>query len=71
MLRVATPWLLLALGLAVAGLVLYVVADGLLETLSIGVIGIAAVVAVSAFFYAVGVSEDRDRAREHARRPRR
>ena len=63
MARDAAPWLLLALALAVAGGVLYVVTDGVVEILSIGLIGIAAVVAVSALFYAVGASEDRERAR--------
>lgn len=63
MLRVAAPWLLLALALAVAGGVIYGVTDGIVEALSIGIIGLAAVVAVSAMFYAVGVSEDRDRDR--------
>jgi hypothetical protein len=67
MARVAAPWLLLALALAVAGVVVYAVADGLVETLSLGIVGVAAVVAVSALFYAVGVSEDRERARD--RRP--
>ncbi len=67
MARDAAPWLLLALALAVAGLVLYAVADGLVETLSVGVVGIAGVVAVSALFYAVGLSEDRERARERER----
>jgi hypothetical protein len=67
MARDAAPWLLLALALAVAGTVVYVVADGLVETLSIGIFGIAGVVAVSAVFYAVGLSEDRERAREPGR----
>ena len=67
MARVAAPWLLLALALAVVGAVVYVVADGLVETLSIGIFGVAGVVAVSGLFYAVGVSEDRDRARERGR----
>ncbi len=67
MARDAAPLLLLALALAVAGGVLYVVADGLVETLSIGIFGVAGVVAVSGLFYAVGVSEDRDRARERGR----
>ena len=71
MARDAAPWLLLALALAVAGTVVYVVADGLVETLSIGLFGIAGVVAVSGFFYAVGVSEDRERARDRGRRGRR
>jgi hypothetical protein len=62
MARDAAPWLLLALALAVAGAVLYVMADGLVETLSIGIFGIAAVVAASGLFYAVGLSEDRERA---------
>jgi hypothetical protein len=67
MARDAAPWLLLALALAVAGTVVYVVADGLVETLSIGIFGIAGVVAVSALFYAVGLSEDRERARDRRR----
>ncbi len=71
MTRDAAPWLLLALALAVAGGVVYVVADGVVEILSIGLIGIAAVVAMSALFYAVGVSEDRERARERRRGRRR
>ena len=71
MARDAAPWLLLALALAVAGSVVYVVADGLVETLSIGIFGVAGVVAVSAVFYAVGLSEDRERAREHGRGRRR
>lgn len=64
MARDAAPWLLLALALAVIGGVVYWVADGLVETLSIGIFGVAGVVAVSALFYAVGLSEDRERARE-------
>ena len=71
MARDAAPWLLLALALAVAGCVLYVVADGLVETLSLAIFGIAGVVAVSALFYAVGASEDRERARERGRGRRR
>lgn len=71
MARDAAPWLLLALALAVAGAVLYVVADGLVETLSVGIFGIAGVVAVSALFYAVGLSEDRARARDRGRGRRR
>ena len=67
MARDATPWLLLALALAVAGGVVYVVADGVVEILGIGLIGIAAVVAVSGLFYAVGLSEDRERARDRGR----
>ena len=63
MLRVAVPWLLVALALGVAGGVVYVLADGVVEALSLGIIGLAAVVAVSAVFYAVGVSEDRERDR--------
>jgi hypothetical protein len=68
MARDAAPWLLLALALAVAGGVLYVVTDGVVEILAIGIIGIAAVVAVSGVFYAVGLSEDRERARDRERR---
>ncbi len=71
MTRDAAPWLLLALALAVAGGVVYVVADGVVETLSLGIFGVAGVVAVSALFYAVGVSEDRERARERRRGRRR
>ncbi len=71
MTRDAAPWLLLALALAVAGGVVYVVADGVVETLSLGIVGVAGVVAVSALFYAVGVSEDRERARERRRGRRR
>ena len=67
MARDATPWLLFALALAVAGGVVYVVADGVVEILGIGLIGIAAVVAVSGLFYAVGLSEDRERARDRGR----
>jgi hypothetical protein len=67
MTRDAAPWLLLALALAVAGGVVYVVADGVVETLSLGIVGVAGVVAVSALFYAIGLSEDRDRARERRR----
>jgi hypothetical protein len=63
MLRIAAPWLLLALGLALAGGGLYTVSDGRVEALSIGIIGVAAVVAVSALFYAVGTTEDRERDR--------
>jgi hypothetical protein len=71
MARDAAPWLLLALALTVAGVVVYVVADGLVETLSLGIFGIAGVVAVSALFYAVGLSEDRERARQRGRAHRR
>jgi hypothetical protein len=63
MLRVAVPWLLVALGLALAGGGLYAVTDGTVQALSIGIIGVAAVIAVSALFYAVGTSEDRERGR--------
>ena len=67
MARDAAPWLLLALALAVAGGVLYVVTGGVVEILAIGLIGIAAVVAVSGMFYAIGLSEDRERARDRGR----
>jgi hypothetical protein len=63
MLRIAVPWLLLALGLALAGGALYAVSEGTVEALSIGIIGVAAVLAVSALFYVVGTSEDRERER--------
>jgi hypothetical protein len=63
MLRIAVPWLLLALGLALAGGGLYAASDGTVEALSIGIIGVAAVIAVSALFYAVGATEDRERHR--------
>ncbi len=68
MARVPVRWLLLALALALAGAAAYVVADGVVEALSLGLIGLATVVAVSAVFYAVGMSEDRERARDDQRR---
>ena len=63
MFRIAVPWLLVALGLAIAGAVLYALSDGTVQALSIGIIGVAVVVAVSALFYAVGTSEERERDR--------
>jgi hypothetical protein len=64
MFRVAAPWLALAVAIAAAGAVMYVTTDGVLEALAFGLVGVAGVIAVSAVFYAVGVSEDR----EHQRR---
>jgi hypothetical protein len=63
MFRVSRPWLVLALALGMAGGATYALADGTVQTLSLGLIGLAVVVAVSALFYAVGVSEDRERER--------
>lgn len=64
MFRVSVPWLVIALLLGVAGGVTYAVADGLVATLSLGLIGLACVIAVAGVFYAVGVSEDRERDRK-------
>jgi len=71
MFRPAVPWLLVALALFVAGVAMYVLADGALETLSLAFFGVAGVVAASAVFYAVGLSEDRERERESRRRGKR
>ncbi len=63
------PWLLVALALAVAGAVASVVTDGTGAAIGLGLIGLAAVIAVSAVFYAVGISEERDRERDANRPP--
>jgi len=64
------PWLLVALALAVAGAVASAVTDGTAGTIGLGLIGVAAVIAVSALFYAVGMSEERERERDANRPPR-
>jgi hypothetical protein len=63
------PWLLAALALAVGGVVALAVTDGAGQAVGLGLIGLAAVIAVSAVFYAVGISEERDRERDANRPP--
>jgi hypothetical protein len=60
-----------ALVLLVAGVVVLLAGDGTTaRAAGYFLVGVAAVAAVSAAFYAVGLSEDRERARQ-ARGPRR
>jgi hypothetical protein len=67
-------WIIVLSVLALAGLVLVVVqADTLLDAIGFGMVGVAAVGAVSLGFFAVGQSEDRAREAEtgaRAREPR-
>jgi Flp pilus assembly protein TadB len=60
--RPARRWLLPPL-IAVVGVVLVLATSGTWEIVGAGVIGVAAVVAVSLAFLEVGYSEDRARAR--------
>lgn len=62
------PWIAPTLALALAGVLLMLLADGTLATIGVGLLGIATVLALSAFFYSVGRAEDRDRRRERRRR---
>jgi len=60
----------IALVLFIAGVVVLLVGDGTTaRAAGYFLVGVAAVAAVSAAFYAVGLSEDRERARQ-ARGPR-
>lgn len=61
--RTLAPWIALSALLLVAGIVLYAVADGKTEAVGIGCIGLATVLLISCVFYAVGISEERDRLR--------
>lgn len=56
--------------LVVVGGVCAVVLSGLASDLALGVLGLGAVLAVSLVFLEVGLSEDRERAREQAARAR-
>jgi hypothetical protein len=56
--------------LVVAGGVCTAALSGLASDLALGVLGIGVVVAVSLVFFVVGLSEDRERAREEAARVR-
>jgi hypothetical protein len=60
--RPAPRWLLPPV-IAVVGVVLVLVTSGTMEIVGAGVIGVAAVVAVSLAFLEVGYSEERARAR--------
>jgi hypothetical protein len=61
--------LVAAVVLLVAGAVVLLAGDGTtLRAIGFFLVGVAAVAGVSAAFYAVGLSEDRERAREAARR---
>ena len=63
--------LAVAVVLFVAGAIVLLAGDGTTaRAAGYFLVGVAGVAAVSAAFYAVGLSEDRERARE-ARRPRR
>lgn len=61
---------LLPLALLLAGAIVLIVGGGSTVGFAVGfaVIGIAAVLLTALFFYEVGRSEDRDRARERSRR---
>ena len=60
--RPAPRWLLPPI-IAVVGVVLVIAASGTMEIVGAGVIGVAAVVAISLAFLEVGYSEDRARER--------
>ena len=60
--RPAPRWLLPPV-IAVVGIVLVLATSGTMEIVGAGVIGVAAVVAISLAFLEVGYSEDRARAR--------
>ena len=55
------------LALVVVGALLVVLGDGIVSIVGGGVIGVAAVLAVALVFLEVGLSEDRERAREQGR----
>lgn len=63
---VPRPWLIAAAVAIVAGIVLLVVADGTLEVIGFGLLGLGAVVGTALAFYAVGRSEDVARERGDA-----
>ena len=61
--------LVVAIVLFVAGAIVLVAGDGTTaRAIGYGLVGLASVAGVSAAFYAVGLSEDRARAREEGRR---
>ena len=55
---VPRPWIVATLASIVVGIVLLVLADGTLEVIGFGLLGLGAVVGTSLAFYAVGRSED-------------
>jgi drug/metabolite transporter (DMT)-like permease len=60
------PWIAPTLVVALAGVLLVALGGDKLATVGAGLLGVAAVLVLSAFFYSVGRAEDRDR----ERRPR-
>lgn len=60
---------LVPLALLVVGVAIVLAFDGVAYAVGWGVIGLALVGAVSLFFLEIGLSEDRERAREQQRRP--
>jgi hypothetical protein len=55
------PWVVPIAVVAIAGVLLVALADGTLATIGAGLLGVATVLLLSAFFYVVGRGEDRDR----------
>lgn len=55
---VPRPWVTAAVAAILVGIVLLVVADGTLEVIGFGLLGLGAVVGTALAFYAVGRSED-------------
>ena len=69
--RPLAPLALLTVALVAAAAVVAVVADGVTATaVSLGLIGVAGVLAVAGFFYAVGRSEDLERERRSTSTPK-
>jgi F0F1-type ATP synthase assembly protein I len=58
------PWIAAVAAVALLGVVLAIVGDDMLDAFGLGLIGVAAVGAVSLGFFAVGRSEDRAREAE-------
>jgi hypothetical protein len=58
------PWIAAVAAVAVIGVVLAIVGDDTLDAFGLGLVGVAAVGAVSLGFFAVGRSEDRAREAE-------
>ena len=55
---VPRPWVIAAVVAILVGIVLLVVADGTLEVIGFGLLGLGAVVGTALAFYAVGRGED-------------
>jgi hypothetical protein len=60
----------LMLAVLAAGVLLALLADGVMAIVGAGLIGVAVVLAMANVFYEIGRSEDRERARPSARRER-